>query len=157
MKKIFSICLVVILSCFCLTGCGNNEELQAKENEMRISNKKTEGVIEAYQENMKFISENTDVIWNSLFYEEGEIDESLFYNAEEDLDIYILSQRITKRCTKYELEIDTVRAESTVHNFMNDANGSVLMYYTIPLGHEIIYIEMTIQNGLIYTIEYEMM
>lgn len=157
MKKIFSICLVVILSCFCLTGCGNNEGLQAKENEMRISNKKTEGVIEAYQENMKFISENTDVIWNSLFYEKGEIDDSLFYNIEEDLDIYILSQRITKRCTKYELEIDTVRAESTVHNFMNDANGSVLMYYTIPLGHEIIYIEMTIQNGLIYTIEYEMM
>ena len=40
---------------------------------------------------------------------------------------------------------------------MNDANGSVLMYYTIPLGHEIIYIEMTIQNGLIYTIEFEML
>lgn len=157
MKKIFSICLVIILSCLCLTGCGNSDELQEKRNEMQISNKKTEGVIEAYQENMRFISENADVIWNSLFYEEGEIDDSLFYNAEEDLDIYILNQRIVKRCLKYELDIDTVRNETLCYNFMNESNGSVISYYRIPLGYDVIYIEMTIQNGLIYTIEFEML
>ena len=145
---------LIVLMCVSLVGCGNGQYLQDKENEVVVHNRKIESVLTLYSENMSFVSKNTQTIWDSLFLNNGAISEDLFYNDSNSVDFMILSQQITKMCKKNDLEINQVRNESEVYSFFNDTDGSVLMYYVIPLGNSIKYIEITIQNGLIYSVEY---
>ena len=148
---------IICLMLFCLTGCGNQAELDQYRLEATEQNLKVDNIVNSYHRNVEKAKE-----FDSFFYDSFETDYEVFVNglAEEDAKVKEFFDNDVSYITffmnvkgEYEGRVVEENQEDYLdivsHYFLDDTTGNVkeLIIYEYPSALK--YVELEWMNGQI--------